>query len=110
MVAAALAPDPETLGGRLLGMANRSSERLEELVEGVLRLAGHQAPQLTAVDLDAVVTEVLEGMAETWPPPVRASSSTRSGPSSATPRSAEARASPSSAPHPPGGWGSGREG
>lgn len=62
MAARALDPDPETVGGRMLAMAHRSSGRLEELVDGVLRLASHQAPALTTVDLDEVLAGVLEGL------------------------------------------------
>ena len=57
--------DPETLEGRMLAMAHRSSGRLEELVDAVLRLASHQEPLLTTVDLDQVVAGVLEGLQET---------------------------------------------
>lgn len=60
-----LHPDPETLGGRMLAMAQRSSLRLEELVDAVLRLASHQPPVLEDVDLDVVVAQVLEALAET---------------------------------------------
>ena len=56
--------DPETLEGRMLAMAQRSSGRLEELVSAVLRLANHQEPQLTTVDLDEVAVGVLEGLRE----------------------------------------------
>lgn len=65
MVTDALDLDVETLAGRMLAMAHRSSARLEELVDAVLRLASHQAPDVATVDLDALVSGVLEGMAET---------------------------------------------
>ena len=65
MVTDALDLDVETLAGRMLAMAHRSSARLEELVDAVLRLASHQAPEVATVDLDALVSGVLEGMAET---------------------------------------------
>jgi signal transduction histidine kinase len=65
MVTDVLHLDPDTLEGRMLGMARRSSGRLEELVDAVLRLASHQAPELADVDLDEVVAAVLEGMSET---------------------------------------------
>lgn len=57
--------DPGTLEGRMLAMASRSSGRLEELVNGVLRLASRTAPEMVEVDLDAVATDVLEGLRET---------------------------------------------
>lgn len=65
MVTDALDLDVETLAGRMLAMAHRSSARLQELVDAVLRLASHQAPEVATVDLDALVSGVLEGMAET---------------------------------------------
>lgn len=65
MVTDALDLDVETLAGRMLAMAHRSSARLEELVDAVLRLTSHQTPEMATVDLDAVVAGVLEGMAET---------------------------------------------
>lgn len=54
--------DPETLGGRMLAMAHRSSGRLEELVDAVLRLAAHHPPEMADVDLDEVVAGVIEGL------------------------------------------------
>lgn len=61
----ALDLDAESLAGRMLAMAQRSSARLEELVDAVLRLASHQAPEVATVDLDALVAGVLDGMADT---------------------------------------------
>lgn len=65
MASDALDLDAESLAGRMLGMAQRSSARLEELVDAVLRLASHQAPEVATVDLDDLVAGVLEGMADT---------------------------------------------
>lgn len=62
MVTDVMPVDPDTIGGRMLAMAYRSTARLQELVDAVLRLAAHQPPQMTDVDLDEVVTGVLEGL------------------------------------------------
>jgi signal transduction histidine kinase len=61
----ALDLDAASLAGRMLAMAQRSSARLEELVDAVLRLASHQAPEVATIDLDDLVAGVLEGMADT---------------------------------------------
>lgn len=65
MLSDAAPPEADSLGARMLAMAHRSSRRLEERVDAVLRLASHQPPQLTTVDLDALIAGVLEGMADT---------------------------------------------